>query len=286
MRLGLGAVMDGWQTVPAWSRTGLATGVERGKRMQLNVPGHRHLRKIVVLNPKGGCGKTTLAINVAGYLASKGKAVALMDTDPQGSAMRWVQDCPNNLTPIHGMTVSGGKANVTQSFKLRVPLGTEFLIVDSPAGVPALDLGELTSGAHAIMVPVLPSGIDVHAASRLMADLLLVARVSRRNGRLGVVANRVRENTLGYRRLMSFLDRLSILVIGILRDSQNYVHAAEAGMSIHEMPPSRAGKDQIAWRTITHWLDRRLDTHLTSRDFHRPEVVSNRAIRQFAEYPF
>ena len=254
--------------------------------MQLNVPGHRHLRKIVVLNPKGGCGKTTLAINVAGYLASKGRAVALMDADPQGSAMRWVQKRPPNLAPIHAVTAYDNNVNVTRSFKLRVPVGTEFLVVDSPAGVPSHELGELTSGAHAIMVPVLPSGIDVHAASRLMADLLLVARVSRRNGRLGVIANRVRENTLGYRRLMSFLDRLSILVLGVLRDSQNYVHAGEVGASIYEMPPSRARKDLLAWWPITRWLVRRLNTQLTSRDFHRPEIVSNRAIRQFAEYPF
>ncbi|MBM4196860.1 MAG: ParA family protein [Gammaproteobacteria bacterium] len=91
-------------------------------------------------------------------------------------------------------------------------------------------------GAHAILVPVLPSDMDIHAVSQLVADLLLVAKVSRRMGRLGVIANRVRENTVAYRRLIRFLESLNIPVVGILRDSQNYVHAVEHGLGIHELP--------------------------------------------------
>jgi chromosome partitioning protein len=118
-------------------------------------------------------------------------------------------------------------------------------------------------------VPVLPSDIDIHAASRLVADMLIVAKVSRRMGRLGVIANRVRTNTVGYRKLMKFLERLSIPVIGELRDSQNYVHAANQGLSIHEMPRSRVRQDRKNWVPIIDWLEKRLQTPITPRDLYR-----------------
>jgi chromosome partitioning protein len=100
--------------------------------------------------------------------------------------------------------------------------------------------------------------------------LLLVAKVSRRMGRLGVVANRVRENTVSFRQLKLFLDRLSIATVCELRDSQNYVHAAEHGLCIHEMQPSRVAKDLAQWRPLIDWLSLRLETPLTQRDLHRP----------------
>jgi chromosome partitioning protein len=132
---------------------------------------------------------------------------------------------------------------------------------------------DFTPGAHAILVPVLPSAIDIHAASRLIADLLLVAKVSRRMGRLGVIANRVRENTLGFRKLMAFLERLQIPIIGALRDSQNYVHVAEEGLGIHELPPARVKKDLAGWLPLTSWLELRLNTPLTERDTLRPDAT-------------
>ena len=200
--------------------------------MRLSVPGHKDLRKIVVLNPKGGCGKSTLATNLAGYLAKQGNSVAIMDFDPQGSSMRWLKVRPGNSAPIHGISAFDLRSSATRSWQLRVPSSVRYLIVDSPASVPAENLAELTSGAHAILIPVLPSDIDVHAASLLMKDLLLIAKVSRRMGRIGVIANRVRENTVAYRKLMRFLQSLSISVVGVLKDSQNYVHSAERGLSI------------------------------------------------------
>jgi chromosome partitioning protein len=240
--------------------------------MRLSVPGHKDLRKIVVLNPKGGCGKSTLATNLAGYLAAHGNSVAIMDFDPQGSSMRWLKVRPGNSAPIHGISAFNVRSSATRSWQLRVPPSIKYLVVDSPASVPAENLAELTSGAHAILIPVLPSDIDVHAASLLMRDLLLIAKVSRRMGRIGVVANRVRENTVAYRKLMLFLKSLSISVVGVLKDSQNYVHSAERGLSIHEMPTSRMKIDAERWEPIISWLEEKLEAPLTPRDFARPEV--------------
>ncbi len=238
--------------------------------MRLSVPGHKDLHKIVVLNPKGGCGKSTLATNLAGYLASHGNSVAIMDFDPQGSSMHWLKSRPGNAAPIHGISAFNVRSNATRAWQLRVPNSFRYLVVDSPASVPAENLAELTSGAHAILIPVLPSDIDVHAASLLMKDLLLIAKVSRRMGRIGVIANRVRQNTVSYRKLMRFLDSLSIAVVGELRDSQNYVRSAERGLSIHEMPNGRVQLDVERWEPIIEWLEQKLDTPLTPRDFNRP----------------
>ena len=242
--------------------------------MRLSVPGHRDLHKIVVLNPKGGCGKSTLAVNLSGYLASRGNSVAIMDFDPQGSSMRWLKSRPGNSAPIHGIAAFDVRSSTTRSWQLRVPNNIRYLVVDSPASVPAENLAELTSGAHAILIPILPSDIDVHAASQLMKDLLLIAKVSRRMGRIGVVANRVRENTLAYRKLMRFLNSLSISLVGVLRDSQHYVHSAEQGLSIHEMHSARVQQDTESWQPIFDWLEDRLETPLTPRDFRRTEAQS------------
>jgi hypothetical protein len=113
--------------------------------------------------------------------------------------------------------------------------------------------------------------VDIHAASQLIADLLLVAKVSRRMGRLGVIANRVRENTIAYRRLMRFLESLNIPVVGIVRDSQNYVRAVEQGLGIHEvLPRSQTAKDVEGWAPLIDWIEQRLATPLTPRDLMSP----------------
>jgi len=239
--------------------------------MLLKVPSHPDLKRIVVINPKGGSGKSTLATNVAGFLSSSGYPAALMDFDPQGSALRWLQNRSDERPEVFGISACEHDTTMTRSFQMQVPRHIRYLIIDTPAALQAPDLAEFTRGAHAILVPVLPSDIDIHAAARFVSDLLIVAKVSRRMGRLGIVANRVRENTVGYRKLKRFVDRLSITVIGELRDSQSYVHAADQGLSIHEMLPSRVRKDLASWTTIVEWLEARLDTALTARDLLQPK---------------
>jgi len=236
----------------------------------LRFKGSADLHRIVVLNPKGGSGKTTLAFNLAGYIASTGHKVALVDMDRQGSSTRWLQNRPAELPPIHGISVSKSARDASGDWHIVVPEDINFAVIDAPAGVAGRQLIDYTCGAHAILVPVLPSDLDTHAAARLVSDLLLVAQVSRRNGRLGVVANRVNVRTVAYQQLTSFLTRLSIPVVGTFRDTQNYVRAASSGRSIHEMQPSRVSKDLAQWETVTQWLEHRLAMPLTPRDLLRP----------------
>ena len=215
------------------------------------------LKKILVLNPKGGSGKSTIATNLAAYYAWRGRRVALMDHDPQGSSMRWLKVRPPELPPIYGIAAFEKKLGMTRAFAWRAPPGTERLIVDTPAAVTPLQMREYTADPHAIVVPVLPSDIDIHAASRCIADLLLVAKVHRSERRLVIVANRARRNTKAYSSLMKFLHSMRIPVAAVLRDSQAYVRSAETGMVIHEMKGSLLQEDLDSWQPLVDWLEGR-----------------------------
>ena len=221
----------------------------------LITPRQDKLNKIVILNPKGGCGKSTLATNLAARYAKDGPIPALMDFDPQGSTMAWLNRRSQDLPAIHGIAAFKKTMQATRSWQLRVPSDTVNVLVDSPASVSHDDLRELTRDATSILVPVLPSSMDIHAASRCIADLLLVAKIDRRDRKLAVVANRTRKNTKSFGKLMRFLDSLGIPIIAVLRDSQNYVYAAEKGLGVCEMQPSRVRQDVEQIEKIVQWLE-------------------------------
>ena len=221
----------------------------------LNTPRRDNLNRIVILNPKGGCGKSTLATNIAACYANRGAAPAVMDFDPQGSTMAWLARRPDQSATIHGIAAYKQSMQATRSWQLRVPNETVNLIIDSPAGINHDDLRNLTRDSSSILVPVLPSMMDTHAASRHIADLLLVAKINRNERKLAVVANRTRKNTKSFAKLMRFLDSLGIPIIAVLRDSQNFVHAAERGIGMHEMQPSRVKEDVKQIDQIVTWLD-------------------------------
>src|SRR3954470_7254565 len=213
------------------------------------------MQRIVVLNPKGGSGKTTIAINLAAYFAGRGDSTLLIDRDPQGSATRWLRKRKMPQAEIRGIATFERDSRTTLSWQMRVPEGTQKVVVDSPAAVEARSMSELTRDAHKIIVPVLPSDIDIHAASRCIADLLLVAKIKRTENRIGVIANRVRKNTLMFQSLMRFLEKLDIPVIATIRDSQNYVRAAEQGVGIHEMKAYTVKEDLAQWETLLAWIE-------------------------------
>ena len=174
----------------------------------------------------------------------------------------------------------------TRSWQLRVPNDTVNLLVDSPASISHDDLRELTRDATSILVPVLPSSMDIHAASRCIADLLLVAKIDRNDKKLAVVANRTRKHTKSFAKLMRFLDSLGIPIIAVMRDSQNFVHAAEEGIGICEMQPSRVRQDVEQIDKIVEWLEawperRKIAKAIKAR---KSQSVAQRAILKRAQF--
>jgi chromosome partitioning protein len=214
------------------------------------------MKRIVVLNPKGGSGKTTLAINLASYYASCQQKPVLMDFDPQGSSVRWVKKRQAAQAPIHVIAAFENDARTTRAFQMRVPPGTTHVIIDTPAALGSARMPDITRDADKVIVPVLPSDIDIHACSRCMRDLLLVAKIRREDDRIGVVANRIRRNTLTYQSLIRFLQTLGIPIITTIRDSQNYVRAAELGIGVHEMKSYIAREDVEQWVPLIDWLEK------------------------------
>ena len=210
------------------------------------------MQRILVLNPKGGSGKTTIATNLASYFAGQGDRPLLQDQDPQGSSTRWWKKRKPEQAFIHGVATFERNTRMTRTFQMRVPPDAQHVIIDTPAAVLSQDMPELTKNADAIIVPVLPSDIDIAAFSKCISDLLLIAKVRRDEQRIGVVANRVKRNTLVFQSLMRFLDTLRIPVIATLRDSQNYVRAAEMGVGLYEM--KKVEQDLEDWAPMLAWL--------------------------------
>ena len=212
------------------------------------------MQRIVVLNPKGGSGKTTIATNLAACYAANGERPALMDLDPQASSMRWLRKRPNEAAPIHGIAAFERSATVTRSWQTRIPAECGVVVVDTPAAIDPLALPDLTRGADAVLVPVMPSEIDIHATAKCIADLLLVAKIRRSQRRIAILANRVRNNTRVSQSLMRFLKSLDIPLIATLRDTQSYVRSAETGLGVFEMPRWQVQQDVEHWKKVLTWL--------------------------------
>jgi chromosome partitioning protein len=214
------------------------------------------MEKILVLNAKGGCGKTTIATNLASHYASAGFKTVLMDYDPQGSSMRWIRQRPQDKPQVDGVNAYRRPGTrETKTWSLRTPVGTQRIIMDAPAGVAGAALVDFVCQVNTILIPVLPSPIDIHAATRFIEDLLLIGKVRQKGVRVAVIANRVNKQTLVYQSLELFLKTLNLPFIATLRDTQNYVHAAERGIGIHEMWDRRADSDRLQWQPVLKWLE-------------------------------
>lgn len=214
-----------------------------------------NMRRYVVLNSKGGCGKTTVATNLASLLAAGGMRVALYDYDPQGSSMRWFGLRGELFSPLQCINAQSGHSGVTRSFQLRVPPGTECAIVDTPASLRRLELEDLLRGADAVLVPVLPSAIDLHVSGDFLAGLGDILRQRGRQLPVGLVANRARRNTRAYAELQQAVIGWRRPLIATLRDTMYYPQAASAGLGIHELPGGATRIDRADWQAIRGWLE-------------------------------
>jgi chromosome partitioning protein len=202
---------------------------------------------IVLANPKGGVGKSTLSTNVAGYWARQGHAVMLGDIDQQQSSAMWLQARPEGLPVIKPWEIDDEKV-------AKPPKGTTHVVLDTPAGIKGKRLEAALKIADLILVPLQPSMFDITPTAEFVADLLAHKRSDK--VKVAVVGNRVKENTKAAEHLQAFLATLSVPLLGMLRDTQNYTHLAAHGLSLWDVPESRVEKDLGQWAQITAWLDR------------------------------
>ena len=205
------------------------------------------MRSILVVNPKGGCGKTTIATNLATYYGVWGVPTALVDVDPQRSATEWLEVRPEDYGRLYGVSALNGR--------VELPDDTQRVVLDAPARSDTKKVVELMRLAQAVIIPVLPSPIDIRAAAHFIGELLIEGHLRHSKKLVGVVANRVRENTIVYHQLEEFLRSLEIPFVTTLRDTQNYVRAAERGIGIFEMAPSLVERDMEQWRPLINWIE-------------------------------
>ena len=201
---------------------------------------------IVIANPKGGVGKSTLSTNIAGYFASRGHTVMLGDADRQQSSRLWLGLRPASARPI-------GTWDITADLIAKPPKGTTHVVLDTPAGLHGWRFNDVMKMADKIIVPLQPSVFDIFATRAFLDDLARNKRAEKAT--IGLVGMRVDARTIASGKLHEFVSALSVPVLSYLRDTQNYVHLAAQGLTLFDVAPGRVDKDLEQWQAICQWLD-------------------------------
>lgn len=215
--------------------------------------------RILVINGKGGSGKTTVSTNLAAWLARRGETTVLVDADPQGSASHWLASRSENLPAIFGVKIELN-SRITRSFQWRAPKSTRWLITDAAPGLSGTALEDVIQNHDLIIVPVLPSDIDIRASARFIGELLLNRSMRRQRRPIAVVANRVKQQTNTWERLQKFLLSLNIPFPATLRDTQHYVRAYSEGRGIADYAQQSHERDRKDWELLLCWLDAQVST--------------------------
>lgn len=214
---------------------------------------------ILIANAKGGCGKTTVATNLASYFASNQLSTTLIDYDPQASSSQWVQARHSDKPNIHHIEAFTKRSDLmTRSWQIKnLPRNTQRVIFDTPAGLHGQLLNDLVDRAHIILVPVTPSAIDIRATTKFIKELLLCSATRNNIKAIAVLANRAKKNTIVYSKLELFLQTLKIPFVTSLRDTQYYVRASEYGLGIHDLQ-TKHKNDVKEWELLINWLEEKI----------------------------
>ena len=206
------------------------------------------MKAFLVANPKGGSGKSTLATNLAGYFASKGNEVMLGDIDRQQSSREWLAIRPFELPTIDTWEI--GHDNIA-----RPPKGSSHVVLDTPAGLHGRLLEKVLKLSTRVIVPVQPSMFDMLATRHFLTELLSEKAVRKGRADVAVIGMRVDPRTRAAGELERFFASFDLPVLTYLRNTQTYVQATAAGMTIFDLPASRAERDLEQWRAIIDWVE-------------------------------
>jgi len=205
------------------------------------------MRAILVANPKGGCGKTTLAVNLAGMLARRGRKTLLWDLDRQRSSFEWLALRSEDLPEISRLDAGYDDR--------RIPRGDSWLVMDTPAGLHGKNLAHAIKPSHKVLVPIQPSLFDMAAAQDFLALLAEEKAVRKHKTFIGIVGMRVDARTRAALTLETFLRQFDLPVITFLRDTVLYANAALSGKSIFDLPPSQIERDVEQWQPLIDWIE-------------------------------
>lgn len=209
------------------------------------------MKTILVASSKGGAGKTTVASNLAAKFALDGRKTVLVDADPQGSSTRWAQRRVDLSSAVLAVDGSSRKAH----WRKHVPEDADVVVIDAPAGALAADLEPFLEHADAVVVPVMPSGLDIEATVGFLNTLAEVPRVHKRKLPVGLVLNRSKPWTQTSRQALDMLQAWPYPVVTQLRDSQAYVVLAGLGRSLFDYHSAAVRDHQGDWEPLLHWID-------------------------------
>jgi len=208
------------------------------------------MRHIIVMNAKGGCGKSTIATNLASYYALRGHKVALADFDPQRSSLDWADLRPDTLPEITALAAF-------EDGLRHLPRDSEYVVIDAPARSHGKELTELLRRAETVLVPVMPSDIDMRATRHFLAELMSSGKIERKQAKIGLVGNRIVQNTVIFDELDLFLRKQAVPYVATLREAQNYIRAYSRGLGVFDLPEYLAWPDWEQWGPLTDWLNSR-----------------------------
>ena len=201
---------------------------------------------VVVANPKGGVGKSTLATHIAGYFAARGHAVMLGDADRQQSSALWL-----GLRPAAARKISPW--DIGKDAIAKPPKGTTHMVLDTPGGLHGSRLNDVLKIADRVVVPLQPSVFDIFATRAFLDQLSSYKHADRL--KVGIIGMRVDARTIASDRLHEFVDQLGVPVLGYLRDTQNYVQLSARGLTLFDVAPGQVEKDLAQWERICKWLE-------------------------------
>jgi chromosome partitioning protein len=211
------------------------------------------MRKILIASSKGGCGKTTVTTNLAVALAHAGRKVWLIDTDAQGSSLDWA-GARGTLAPPVPVMASPDTGQGTQGWTLRVPPATDVLLVDTPAGLRSHQVAEYLRRCDTVLVPIVPSTIDLRATWGFLQELKQSAAVRSGSVRVGLIANRVKTRTLAARDFNEHSGELPFPLVTNVRDTQAYVLAGALGRGVFDYQTAALAQCRDEWQPVLDWL--------------------------------